>query len=110
MQWRYLPAENRIESREWPEAAGSVASAWSTKVTSVVADPAAPFPFTLIPGAGVIKQKLSLTLTAGDSARNATSKISTVYVARNSADAPTNLADASGQSATPVCQRTAVRP
>jgi len=110
MQWRYRPADNRIESREWEDVTGSLASTWTTKVTSVVEDPAAPFPFTLVPGAGVIKQKLSLTLTAGDPSRSATSKISTVYVARNSADSPTSLADANGQSATPVCQRTAVRP
>ena len=110
MQWRYLPADNLIQSREWEDATGSLASGWSTKVTSVVEDPAAPFPLTLVPGGGVIKQKLSLTVTAGDASRNATSKISTVYVARNSSNASTNVADANGQSATPVCQRTAVRP
>ena len=107
---RYLPDLNRIETRFWADTPSAVPSAWSTKLTNAVAAPGVTFPFELIPAVGTAKQQLKLTLTAGNSTVDATSTISTTYVARNSQNSLTNAVGASGQSATPVCQRTAVRP
>ena len=109
-QWRYLPDLNRIESRQWEDSSGSVATNWNTKLTTVIDRPEVTYPFELIPAAGNARQELKLTIEAGNSSVAASSEIETTFVARNSKGSPTSIVGAGGQSVSPVCQRAALRP
>jgi prepilin-type N-terminal cleavage/methylation domain-containing protein len=111
-QWRYLPSKNRIESRRWDDTAGSTATPWATKLTTVIDKPGVGYPFTLVPAtASVTKQQLLLTLDAGTAGTSGATSIATTFVARNSSkDSVSNVAGPDGQSVTKVCDRMDFRP
>ena len=113
-QWRYLPAQGRIESRQWPENRSTPPTVWATKISSVVAVGGAGYPFALSPAAasGLTMQQLKLSITAGNVGANATTQISTKFVARNSSLESTSNVDANsdGVSDSPVCQLAVTRP
>jgi len=106
-QWRYLPDRGRIESRSWPEAAGSVATPWTTKLTNVVSVAGVNYPFRLIPAVDGTKQVLVLKVNAGTAGVDAGADIETKFAARNATfEAQSNAdANADGTSDTPVCGR-----
>lgn len=110
-QWRYLPSENRIESRRWEDSSGSTPTPWATKLTFVIDKPGADYPFSLVPATTNTKQQLLLTLDAGVAGTSGSTSIATSFVARNSSDdSVSNVAGPDGQSATKVCNRTDLRP
>ena len=110
-QWRFLPAEGRIESRTWREGTAPTAS-WSTRMTEVVNRAVTTYPFQMVPAnpSGSLVQRLRITIEAG-SARTG-SESSLAFVARNSSVlSPSNIdANADGRSDSPVCNPTGYRP
>jgi prepilin-type N-terminal cleavage/methylation domain-containing protein len=113
-QWRYLTSTRSLAFREWP-AGGTTPTAWSTKLTTMVNVVGATYPFSMVPAQAAApvrtKQQLKLIITAGSSELNAGAAIDTMFVARNSSTASaSNIPNASGQSATPVCQLAVTRP
>lgn len=110
-QWRYLPAEARIETRSWKD--GTVpGTSWATRMTDVVDRSLATYPFEMIPAnpSGSLSQRLRITIAAG-SARTG-SESSLAFVARNSSvQSPSNIdANLDGTSDSPVCNPTGYRP
>lgn len=113
-QWRFLPAEGRVEMREWEEMDVSTTTAWATKVTGVIDRGGVTYPFDMIPASvsGATKQQMLLTLDAGNDATGAGASITSGFVARNSSVASISNKDVNGdgQSDTLVCARTGLRP
>jgi prepilin-type N-terminal cleavage/methylation domain-containing protein len=110
-QWRFLPAERRIETRRWHESTpGSTTTGWSTKAINVVDQGGAGYPFTMLPAettGGPTKQRLVLTLSAGNESMGAGAATTTTYVARNSS---IQSVSNSMNPADLVCNRTGLRP
>jgi len=107
-QWRYDPSKAIIESRTWADGA-TIASSWSVKLSSVVPSAAADYPFAMIPAGflGSTKQEFKLTIKAGNDSTGGATNMSTSFFAKNTnTGSPGNAANASGDSAVPVCQRT----
>lgn len=107
-QWRYSPSAATIESRSWPDTAGSVATPWATKLSAVVPSAASGYPFAMIPAGtlGSTKQEFVLTVNAGNESTSGATQISSSFFARNSnTGSQGNAADATGASVNPVCQR-----
>lgn len=107
-QWRYLPTEARIEMREWLEASpATTTTSWSTKLTNVVDEGGAGYPFTMIPANfTTTKQQLKLRLTAGTEGIDATATVDTTFVARNSSSSSVSNSNPLSK----VCDRTGLRP
>jgi len=110
-QWRFDSVEGTIASRQWPASTFSSATAWSTKVDTVINSATSDYPFTLVKAAvgAATKQQLVLTIDAGNEDLNAGASISTTYVARNSSlSSPTNT-DVAGANPS-LCWNSASRP
>ena len=112
-QWRYLPTERRLETREWKDVAGATLSQWTTKLSNV--NPGGTgYPFELIAASatGSSSQRLTLTLDVGSEQLAAGGAITSTYVAGNSSlQSPSNAdADGDGNSDSPVCLATGSRP
>jgi len=110
-QWRFLPADRRIETRTWQDGTAPTAS-WSTRMTEVVARAGVTYPFEMLPASpsGSLVQRLRITIEAG-SARTG-SESSLAFVARNSSvQSPSNIdANVDGSSDSPICNPTGFRP
>lgn len=109
-QWRYTASTGIIDVRTWPE--GGTPSAWSTRLTRVLNDGGAAYPFAMTPAGGTsIQQQLTLTVHTGTVVNDGTA-ISTSYVARNSStQSPSNSStQQAGVSDTPVCLPSGRRP
>jgi prepilin-type N-terminal cleavage/methylation domain-containing protein len=113
-QWRFNPTTKTIQSRQWPDVTGATATAWSTKITTVVNLGGATYPFQMIPAAvnGSAMQQLVLSVSSGTDLTTPGAAISTTFVARNSSiQSPSNSnVVVAGTSDTPVCLATGSRP
>lgn len=111
-QWRYLPAEGRIESRSWADIGGATPTPWSTKMSDVLDGDDADYPFALVPADLSTPQKLVVSIRSGVEHLEAGSTMTTTFVARNSSiQSPSNVdADNNKVSDTPVCLATGDRP
>ena len=113
-QWRFNPTTKTIQSRQWQDVTGAVATAWSTKITTVVDLGGATYPFQMIPAAvnGSAMQQLILSVSSGTDLTTPGAAISTTFVARNSSiQSPSNSnVVVAGTSDTPVCLATGSRP
>lgn len=113
-QWRFLPDAGRVEMREWEATDPSTTTAWATKVTNVIDQGGAGYPFAMIPASATdaTKQQMVLTLEAGNEGTGAGASMTTSFVARNSSVASVSNSDANGdgQSDHLVCDRTGLRP
>lgn len=110
-QWRFDSVEGTIASRQWPASTFASATAWSTKVDTVIDSSTTDYPFELVKAAAgaSTKQQLVLTIDAGNESLNAGASISTNYIARNSSlSSPTNT-DVPGGSPS-ICWTSASRP
>jgi prepilin-type N-terminal cleavage/methylation domain-containing protein len=110
-QWRFWPAEGRIETRTWRDGT-TPPTAWATRMTEVIDRNVATYPFEMIPAnpSGSLAQRLRITIEAG-SARTG-SESSLAFVARNSSvQSPSNVdANLDGSSDSPICNPTGYRP
>lgn len=107
-QWRFRPDLSRIESRSWQDLPGVVAPiAWGTKLTNVIDDGGASYPFALIAASngGSTMQQFVITVHAGNASLNAGAAMNTMFVARNSSILSPSNADANndGVSDVSVC-------
>jgi len=106
-QWRFIPNLQRLESRSWQDIPGTTLPAFTTKLTNVIDDGGADYPFKLTPASltGSLMQQLTVTLHSGNASLNAGAAMSTTFVARNSSvKSPSNVdADNNKASDTPVC-------
>ena len=113
-QWRYIPADGRVESRRWENRLGVALPEWSNKVTGITDLGGVGYPFSLIPAAagGSAFQQVRLTLQAGDPVIGGETSIDGVFVARNSSLlSPSNIdVNNDGNSDNPVCRPTGSRP
>ena len=104
-QWRYNPNNGTISSQTWPDVATPTFSGWDTEMTNVYNDGGATYPFLLTPAVGqTSKQWLTLTVDGGNTGVKGT-KISSVFIARNSSVQSPSNADTNmdGKSDSPVC-------
>jgi len=113
-QWRFVPGEQRVESRRWQDITGPTLPSWSTKVGGITDLGGVGYPFSVIPASAVgsTQQQLRLTLEAGDATIGGETSIDSVFVARNSSlQSPSNVDNNNdGNSDTPVCNPTGSRP
>ena len=113
-QWRYVPADRRVESRRWDNVTGVALPAWSNKVNGITDLGGVGYPFALIPAGpgGSAYQQVRLTLQSGDPVLGGATTINSVFVARNSSLlSPSNVDfNNDGNSDTPVCRPTGSRP
>lgn len=113
-QWRFVPSLSRMESRSWTDAAGVVVPSFTTKLTDVIDDGGADYPFKLTPASndGSRMQQLTVTVHSGSERLNAGAAMGATFTARNSSvDSPSNIdGDSNGASDTPVCGATVNRP
>lgn len=113
-QWRYVPGLSRLESRSWTDVSGIVLPSFTTKLTNVIDDGGADYPFKLTAASdfGSRLQQLTVTVHSGNAHLNAEAAMGTTFTARNSSvDAPSNNdVDGDGASDTPVCNATGSRP
>ncbi len=113
-QWRYVPSDQRVESRRWQNVTGVTPPAWSNKVNNINDLGGVGYPFSLLPASpGVtVQQQLRLILESGDPAVGGDTSIDTVFVARNSSiQSPSNVdVNNDGNSDSPVCRPTGSRP
>ena len=113
-QWRYVPGDQRVESRRWQNVTGVTLPAWGNKVNGVTDLGGIEYPFSLIPAsaAASAQQQLRLSLESGDPAVGGETSINTVFVARNSSLLSPSNADVNGDgnSDSPVCRPTGSRP
>lgn len=113
-QWRYDPSTKRIESREWEDIPGNSPGNFLTKLVNVVERPGVGYPFSMIPATvdGSAKQRLALTLIAGNEDIDAATEIDTSFVAKNSSITSQSNSDADGDGASDnnVCLGTGDRP
>jgi len=112
-QWRFVPSEKVIQSRQWPD--GSAPSPdWTTKIATVVDLGGADYPFELVPASidGSTMQQLVLSVSSGTDVVDPGAAISTTFVARNSSILSSSNSDAvvAGTSDTPVCTFSGSRP
>lgn len=112
-QWRYRPALNTIESRQWTDAGGAIATSWSTKLSDVIDDGGVGYPFGLKQAdtSGTTQQQLILSIDAGNGTLKSGAAITSNFIARNSSVTSTSNTDANndGVSDTPVCLSTGSR-
>lgn len=113
-QWRYVPGDQRVESRRWNDILGVAPSDWTNKVNSIKDLGGVGYPFSLIPaspGASSFQQ-LRLILESGDPALSGSTSVDSVFVARNSSvRSPSNVdVNNDGNSDNPVCRPTGSRP
>jgi len=111
-QWRYSPATGVVQMRKWKDVTAAVMGEWMTQLTDVIDTGAATYPFDMIPATsnGSTKQRLKLSLNAGNAALNANTEISTTYVARNSSTDSISNVVVAGASTLPVCLSSGNRP
>jgi len=113
-QWRFVPSTKLIQSRQWPDVTGAIASAWGTKISTVVDLGGTNYPFKMVPAAigASAMQQLVLTVSSGTDLVSPGAAISTTFVARNSSiQSPSNSNTVvAGTSDTPVCLATGNRP
>ncbi|WP_256041414.1 type II secretion system protein [Cryobacterium sp. SO1] len=113
-QWRFVPSLSRLESRSWKDVSGVVLPGFTTKLTNVIDDGGATYPFTLTPAnlTGAEMQQLTVTVHSGNAGLQAEAAMSTTFTARNSSpDSPSNKdADGNKVSDTPICNATGYRP
>ncbi len=113
-QWRYVPADRRVESRTWQNIGGVALPPWSNKVNGIADLGGVTYPFQMIPTspAGASKQQVRLRLESGDPVVGGETSINTVFLARNSSiQSPSNLdVNNDGNSDTPVCRPVGSRP
>ena len=113
-QWKFDPTTKRIQSRQWQDVAGAVATAWATKISTVVDLGGATYPFKMVPASigGSAMQQLVLTVSSGTDLVSPGAAVSTTFVARNSSiQSPSNSnVVVAGTSDTPVCLGTGSRP
>jgi type II secretory pathway pseudopilin PulG len=108
-QWRFVPSTGRVETREWREASPSTTTtAWTSKLSEVIDQGGAEYPFRMIPASvsGSSRQQLGLRLRAGNQALGAEATIDTTFVARNSSQASIS----NSNPANLVCNRVGLRP
>jgi len=113
-QWRFVPGDERVESRSWNNVTGAILPPWSNKVNGITDLGSVGYPFSLIPAApgASSQQQLRLILESGDAAIGGETSIDSVFVARNSSVlAPSNVdVNNDGNSDNPVCRPTGSRP
>ena len=112
-QWRYLPAQARIESRTWRDSATPTLPAFTTRMTEVIDQGGVGYPFQLIPANPTesLAQRVQFTVTAGSVRTGSNSQLA--FVARNSSVLSAGNRDVNndGQSDPPfVCRPTGARP
>lgn len=112
-QWRFLPAEGRIESRTWRDSPSPTLPDFTTRMTQIVDEGGVRYPFRLIPASptGSLFQRFEFTVTAGS--EGALSRSQLAFVARNSSVLSAGNRDSNndGQSDPPfVCRPTGSRP
>lgn len=112
-QWRFLPAEGRIESRSWRDSATPTLPTFATRMTEVMDQGGANYPFRMLPvsPSGSLAQRLEFTIEAGSERTGSATQVA--YVARNSSVLSPGNRDANndGQSDPPfVCRPTGSRP
>ena len=96
-QWRYDPTLQTIASRSWTDGNLSSATAWHVMLNNVADDGGPNYPFQFV-GTSTSSSKLEemiLTLDAGSSSIKG-AKISSTFVARNSADMTGAVCPAAG--------------
>ncbi|GAA3895781.1 hypothetical protein GCM10022381_41620 [Leifsonia kafniensis] len=87
-QWRFNPALGRLESRSWKDIVGVSLPPFTTKLTNVIDDGGANYPFKLtLATSAVTMQQLTVTLHSGNAKLNAGALMSSTFVARNSSTA-----------------------
>jgi len=96
-QWRYDPNARTIASRSWTDGNLSSATTWNVLLTNVANDGGATYPFAFIPTSTSSSklEEMTLTLDAGSSATKG-GKLSSTFVARNSADTTGAVCPAAG--------------
>jgi len=113
-QWRFVPGDERVESRTWNNVTGALLPPWTNKVNGIADLGGVGYPFSMIaaaPGEST-QQQLRLTLESGDAAIGGETSIDSVFVARNSSVlSPSNVdVNNDGNSDNPVCRPTGSRP
>jgi hypothetical protein len=107
-QWRYDSVAGTIASRQWTDVGGAVASPWKVKLDAVYGAPSATYPFRLEPATAnqAKRQRLYISIDAGNLALQAGASIETSFIARNSSiSSPGN-----SNNGTQVCLSTIGRP
>ncbi|MFT2815220.1 hypothetical protein [Leifsonia sp. A12D58] len=113
-QWRFVRTLGVLQSRSWSDVPGTPLPRFTTKLTNMIDDGGAGYPFELTPASlnGSIMQQLTVILHSGNAYVNAGAAMSTTFVARNSStDSPSNKDENNDKvSDTPVCTVTGNRP
>lgn len=111
-QWRYLPAEGRLESRTWRDGVAPTLPPFTTRMTGIERRAGTDYPFEMVPAtpSGSLVQRLRITIEAGSPRTGSESSLA--FVARNSSvQSPSNVdANGDGRSDTPICNPTGYRP
>lgn len=111
-QLRYSEVDGTIAMRSWQSGTAPSATAWNVLVKSIRGEATNAYPFATVPAiVGVSNyQGLTVHTVAGLSETAGTDATTTVYAKNSTVNSPSNLTNAGGQSITPVCMGTGVRP
>lgn len=110
-QLRYSVADGTLAMRSWNASAAPTTGTWRVILSSLRGAASTTYPFVMVAAGSVSNyQGLTVAITAGPTDAIGTSTSTTIYAKNSSSESPSNAMGSTGQSASPVCSGTGVRP